>query len=136
MGRGWRRGWRRGQSMPRWRRIARFVQPCLLLLLHQGRSHGYSLMEGLKGFGFGEDPVDSSVVYRYLREMEEDGLVSSEWNTEASAGPARRVYRISEEGDHALAWWVAGLRETDRVLHSFLQAYDQHMGEKEGEHHG
>ena len=136
MARGRRRGWRGGHGVPRWRRIARFVQPCLLLLLHQGPSHGYNLMEGLKEFGFTEDPVDSSVVYRYLREMEEEGLVASEWDTEASAGPARRVYRITEEGDRALAWWAAGLRETDRVLHRFLQAYGRHMEEGQGEHHG
>jgi poly-beta-hydroxybutyrate-responsive repressor len=112
------------------------VQPCLLLLLHQGPSHGYSLIENLRTFGFAEDPVDSSVVYRYLREMEKDALVASEWDTEASAGPARRVYRITEEGDRALAWWVASLRETDRVLHRFLQAYRQHMEEDQGEHYG
>jgi DNA-binding PadR family transcriptional regulator len=102
--------------------------------LHKGPSHGYSLTEGLKDFGFDEHPINSSVVYRYLREMEEEGLVASEWDTEASAGPARRVYRITPEGDHALAHWVSGLRETDRVLHRFLQAYDEHM-EGEGEHH-
>jgi poly-beta-hydroxybutyrate-responsive repressor len=112
------------------------VQPCLLLLLHQAPSHGYSLMEGLKPFGFAENPVDSSVVYRSLREMEEQGLVASQWDTEATSGPARRVYRITEVGDRALAWWVAGLRETDQVLHRFLQAYDQHMDEGQGEHHG
>jgi len=123
------RRWRRG-----WRRIAGFVQPCLLLLLHHGPAHGYNLIENLKGLA--EEPVDSSVVYRCLREMEEDGLVASRWDTEGSAGPARRVYRLTEEGDRALAWWVAGLRETDRVLHRFLQAYDRHMEEGRGEHHG
>lgn len=133
---GWRRGWRSGHGTPRWRRIARFVQPCLLLLLHQGPAHGYNLMESLKELGFAEDPVDSGTVYRSLREMEEEGLVASEWDTEASAGPARRVYRLTAEGDRALAWWVAGLRETDRVLHRFLQAYDRHMEEGQGEHHG
>jgi len=103
--------------------------------LHHGPAHGYNLIESLKEFGFAEDPVDSSVVYRCLREMEEEGLVTSQWDTEATAGPARRVYRLTEEGDRALAWWVAGLRETDRVLHRFLQAYDRHMEEGEGEHH-
>jgi poly-beta-hydroxybutyrate-responsive repressor len=111
------------------------VQPCLLLLLHEGPAHGYSLIENLKGFGFGEDPVDSSVVYRYMREMEEEGLVTSEWDTAAGAGPARRVYAITNEGDRALSWWVASLRETDRILHSFLEAYDRHMLEGTDEHH-
>ena len=136
MPRGWRGGRREDQGAPHWRRIARFVQPCLLLLLHHSPSHGYNLIENLKEFGFAEDPVDSSAVYRCLREMEGDELVASQWDTEASAGPARRVYRLTEEGDRALAWWVASLRETDRVLHRFLRAYDQHMEVGQGEHHG
>ncbi len=109
--------------------ITRFVQPCLLLLLHHGPSHGYNLMEGLVSFGFAEGPVDSGAVYRYLREMEQDGLVASAWDTEATAGPARRVYRLTPEGEQALAWWIADLRETDRVLHRLFDAYEEHMQE-------
>jgi poly-beta-hydroxybutyrate-responsive repressor len=108
----------------------------LLLLLHKAPSHGYKLIEGLSGFGFAERPVDSSVVYRHLRKMEAEGLVASAWDTEASAGPARRVYRITEEGDQALAGWVAGLRQTDRVLHAFLEAYDRQMEETQHDHQG
>ena len=34
---------------------------------------------------------------------------------------------ITREGDRYLAWWVEDLRETDRVLHHFLETYDSHM---------
>jgi len=115
-------------------RIYRFMEPCLLLLLHRSSSHGYSLQDELKEFGFEEAPVDSSVVYRILREMEEQGLLTSAWDTEGS-GPPRRVYRLTDQGDQYLAQWVADLRETDRVLHGFFAAYDEHMREGEGEHH-
>ena len=115
-------------------RIYRFMEPCLLLLLHRSSSHGYSLQDELKEFGFAEAPVDSSVVYRALREMEEQGLLTSTWDTEGS-GPPRRVYRLTAQGNQHLAQWVADLRETDRVLHGFFAAYDKHMREGEGAHH-
>ncbi|HID86098.1 MAG TPA: PadR family transcriptional regulator [Anaerolineae bacterium] len=127
--------WRGGRGAgPCPRRIHRFVEPCLLLLLHRDRTHGYDLLEGLKEFGFEEAPVDSSVVYRALREMEAQGLVTSTWDT-TGRGPPRRVYRITAEGDRYLASWVRDLRETDRVLHHFLAAYDEHMRRGKGEHH-
>ncbi|OQY18547.1 MAG: hypothetical protein B6I34_10585 [Anaerolineaceae bacterium 4572_32.1] len=115
------RKWREG-TCPR--RITRFVEPCLLLLLHRGRTHGYDLMEGLKEFSVHRTPVDSSVVYRTLREMEDAGLVLSDWETDAG-GPPRRVYRVAAAGNGYLLRWVKDLRETHRVLHAFLDAYDK-----------
>jgi PadR family transcriptional regulator PadR len=108
------------------RRIHRFLEPCLLLLLHCDEGYGYELLEGLKQFGFEQNPVDLSTIYRFLRALEERGFVTSRWDTEGS-GPARRLYQITEQGDRYLAWWVGDLRETDRVLHDFLRRYDRHM---------
>jgi PadR family transcriptional regulator PadR len=119
------RGARR-RARARGHRIRRFVEPCLLLLLHQGDSHGYDLLERLREFGLGQENVDSSVVYRYLREMEERGFVTSVWDTEG-AGPPRRVYRLTPEGDQYLAWWIAGLEQTRQVVDRFLQSYTEHM---------
>lgn len=122
-----RRRWRggeKGEACPR--RIRRFVEPCLLMLLHCNEAHGYELLEGLKEYGFERNPVDSSTVYRILRTLEKREFVTSRWDT-GGAGPARRLYQITEEGDRYLAWWVDDLRETDRVLHHFLAMYDAHM---------
>jgi len=122
-----RRRWQKGggaEACPR--RIHRFLEPCLLLLLHCNEAHGYDLLDGLKAFGFDQNPVDSSTVYRFLRNLEERGLVTSHWDT-GGAGPARRLYQITDEGDNYLAWWVDDLRETDRVLHYFLTTYNTHM---------
>ena len=109
------------------RRIHRFLEPCLLLLLHRSETHGYELLAGLKPFGFEQDPADLSTIYRILRTLEDRGFVLSHWDS-SNAGPARRRYRITSEGDRYLAWWVQDLRETDRVLHHFLETYDTHMG--------
>ncbi len=122
-GRRWRGG-EQGEACPR--RIYRFLEPCLLMLLHCNEGHGYELLEELKQFGFDQNPADSSTVYRILRSLEDRGFVTSRWDT-GGAGPARRLYQISEEGDRYLAWWVNDLRETDQVLHHFLKLYDDHM---------
>ncbi len=119
-----RRGGRSEEACPR--RIQRFLEPCLLLLLHCNESHGYELIEGLNPFGFEQNPVDLSTVYRMLRGLEEKGFVTSRWDTEGG-GPARRMYQLTDEGDRYLAWWVDDLRETDRVLHYFLETYGTHM---------
>ena len=124
MPRGRRRRGRVDDACPR--RIDRFLESCLLLLLHCDEAHGYELLEGLKQFGFARNPVDSSTVYRMLRGLEERGFVTSRWDTEG-VGPARRLYQITEEGDRYLGWWVDDLRETDLVLHNFLEMYDSHM---------
>jgi PadR family transcriptional regulator PadR len=122
-GRRWRDG-QRQEACPR--RIHRFVEPCLLMLLRDNEAHGYQLQEGLKQFGFEQNPVDSSTVYRFLRDLEKRGFVTSRWDT-SNVGPARRLYQITEDGNGYLAWWVDDLRETDRVLRRFLELYRAHM---------
>jgi DNA-binding PadR family transcriptional regulator len=83
-------------------------------------------VERLQELGLGQQAADSSVVYRYLREMEERGFVDSAWDTEG-AGPPRRVYQLTAQGHEYLAWWITGLRETREVVDRFLEAYDKHM---------
>ncbi len=120
---GWRGG-ASGQVCPR--RIHRFLEPCLLLLLHHQQAHGYELLDELKRLGFGEDQVELSTVYRILRNLEERGFAVSHWDT-GHVGPARRRYNITDAGDRYLAQWVEDLQETDRLLHRFLDRYNAHM---------
>ena len=119
MGRGKGRG--RGR-----RRVMNFLKPCLLFMLHQGESHGYSLLDGLGEFGFDPELLDSSLVYRALRDMEENGWVISRWGEE-SQGPQRRVYQISPEGEVRLGEWIADLRKTRDEIDRLLNAYEQYV---------
>lgn len=129
-GRGRERGWRRrGYS----RRAVRFLKPTLLLLLHHGPAHGYALIDRLGEFGLGD--VNSSAVYRALRDMEEKGWVTSTWNEERTQGPPRRVYRLTGLGNEVLRWWTRDLRETRGMIGHILGAYTHHMEEGTGEHH-
>jgi poly-beta-hydroxybutyrate-responsive repressor len=109
------------------------MEPVLLLLLHQGLSHGYALLEQLGEYGLSQ--VDPSAVYRALRDMEERGLVVSTWDEKEAQGPPRRVYRLTALGNEALALWIADLDETRRRIDHVIESYHQHMQEEQGEHH-
>ncbi len=115
------------------RRAVRFLEPTLLLLLHQGPAHGYTFLEELEDFGLGGS--DPSVLYRALRDMEEKGWVTSVWEEEGAQGPPRRVYRLTELGNEVLGWWTSDLRETAQIIEHFLDTYQRHMEEGEGDYH-
>lgn len=120
---------RRGQFL----RQARFLEPTLCLLLHHRPSHGYTLLDRLAEFGLGT--MDSGVVYRALREMEEMGWVTSTWDVEQAQGPPRRVYRLTAQGDRVLGDWMRDLRQTRGQIDHLVHRYDRHMAEGDGEHH-
>ena len=117
---------------PAWRAV-RMLEPILLLLLHHGPAHGYTLLEQLKKFGL--EDMNSSRVYRALRDMEEKERVISTWDKKQAQGPPRRVYRLATLGDEVLGRYTRELQETRETLDYFLDAYSRHMEEGEGEHH-
>jgi PadR family transcriptional regulator PadR len=102
-------------------RVRSFIQPRLLLLLAQKPAHGYELMERLSQ---DEDPgADPGLLYRTLRQFEEDRLLRSSWDTEGR-GPARRVYEITDEGLDYLHAWAVNVRRTRERLERFVTEYE------------
>ena len=123
----------RGRGRGRYRRVARMLEPSLLLLLHHGPAHGYTLLERLGEFGL--EGLNPSVAYRVLRDMEARGWVTSTWDEETTQGPPRRVYRLTALGDEVLGLSVQDLRDTRAIIDHLLGVYSQHMEEGEGEYH-
>lgn len=111
-------------------RISRFIQPCLLLLLSEKPSYGYELIEGVSEFGFQDGPPDPGAIYRNLRRLEEDGFVTSEWETEGS-GPAKRYYKLTSDGEDLLRAWAGGISKRKEAFEKFLHIYEKHF--KKGE---
>jgi PadR family transcriptional regulator PadR len=110
----------------RWRvfaRVERFTEPAILLLLRERPAHGYDLLERLPELT-GEQRVEMGNLYRLLRGLEEEGLVTSEWD-EDSAGPAKRRYAITEHGLHLLDHWVEALRSSQDRTARFLERYEE-----------
>jgi len=105
------------------------LEPTLLLLLHHGPAHGYTLLDRLGEFGLGG--LNPSVVYRALRDMEARGCVTSTWDEEQTQGPPRRVYQITAVGDEVLSLCIQDLQETRGRIDYLMTAYDRHMEENE-----
>lgn len=99
-----------------------FLRPCLLLLLGEGRAHGYDLLEQLADLGV--ERSDPGGLYRTLRAMEREQLVRSWWE-DSRNGPARRVYELTDEGREWLHAWAGSLREVHRILGRYLGRYER-----------
>ena len=108
-----------GPCRQRRRRGMRLVlRPGLLLMLSEKKAHGYELFDQLETLGFDLDCLDSSILYRDLRDMEEMGLIESQWDDEDSKGPKRRVYQILDKGKVQLGVWIDNLEAVqDQIAH-------------------
>lgn len=103
-------------------KVERFAEPAVLLLLAEQPSHGYEIAESLEGL-LEEGRVDFGNLYRLLRSLEGEGLVSSSWNDEVP-GPLKRTYELTGEGAALLGAWAASLRAVVERIDTLLQRYD------------
>lgn len=71
----------------------------ILQAIEAGRVYGFSLME--------ETGLPGGTVYPALRRLERDGLIRSQWESQAVADagqrPARKYYKITRSGKLTLA---------------------------------
>src|SRR5262245_1377557 len=104
-------------------RVERFVEPALLLLLEERPAHGYELLERLPPLT-GSERVDMGNLYRFLRALEEEGLVASEWDASAP-GPAKRRYELTDDGRRLLMNWVEALRGAETLISAFIHRYER-----------
>ncbi|MFJ5713551.1 poly-beta-hydroxybutyrate-responsive repressor [Neobacillus sp. NPDC093127] len=97
-----------------------FVLPFILLLLSKVSLHGYELSQRLEAFGF--KTLDQGNLYRLLRQLEKDELLSSEWDTTGS-GPAKRRYSITKAGITYLKGYANQLETYQSLLDQFFKMY-------------
>ena len=103
-------------------RVERFAEPAVLLLLRERPVHGYELLEQLPELT--GERVDMGNLYRFLRLLETDGIVRSEWDDRA-AGPSKRIYELTDEGRALLDQWASALRDSQTRLDGFLARYGE-----------
>jgi poly-beta-hydroxybutyrate-responsive repressor len=108
-------------------RVERFAEPAVLLLLRDRPMHGYELLERLPEVGV-EGRIDVGNLYRLLRRLEEDELVTSEWSAELP-GPAKRTYELTATGRALLDRWADALRAARSTIDGFIERYDEERKE-------
>ncbi|MEU8170173.1 PadR family transcriptional regulator [Micromonospora sp. NPDC049004] len=82
--------------------------------------YGYALLQRLTDHGF---PVDANTLYPLLRRLEDQGLLTSEWNTEESR--PRKFYRTSDEGESMLSRLLDDLAAVQTSITGLIQGVDR-----------
>jgi poly-beta-hydroxybutyrate-responsive repressor len=103
--------------------------PYVLLAVSLHRAHGYVIEEYLRGLGFLS--LEMSTLYRMLRQLEKDGLLSSGWEPGPS-GPARRVYALTEAGRAWLDAWAGALVGYRELIDRFFGLYTEPVQDRRG----
>ncbi len=95
--------------------------PYVLLAISAQRAHGYYIEQYLRGLGLAQ--VEMTRLYRTLRQLEGQGLVTSAWEA-GEGGPARRVYQLTNAGR---GWLKSGAT----MLEGYRSAIDAFFGRYE-----
>lgn len=91
------------------RNLERFIQPAILAAIATESLHGYSILSRLAKMGlFKDSKPDATGLYRFLKAMEDRGLVTSAWDM-PQRGPAKRVFTLTAAGVSCLSKWIATL---------------------------
>lgn len=88
--------------------LNRLTQPAILSVLNGSTEslHGYVIVQKLAETPmYGGKKPDATGVYRTLKQMEKDELVTSEWDMPDS-GPAKKGFVITKKGSSTLRRWV------------------------------
>ncbi|MEU8184218.1 PadR family transcriptional regulator [Micromonospora sp. NPDC049044] len=82
--------------------------------------YGYALLQRLTDHGF---PVDANTLYPLLRRLEDQGLLTSEWNTEENR--PRKFYRTSDEGESMLSRLLDDLATVQASIAGLIQGVNR-----------
>jgi DNA-binding PadR family transcriptional regulator len=100
--------------------LEKLIHPAILTLLVAEELHGYSIVQKLQETYMlrGKKP-DPSGVYRCLKLMEQGGYVTATWDI-SNSGPAKKQYKITNDGLECLKIWINTLEDYQRSLELFL----------------
>ncbi len=102
--------------------LDRMLRPAILTVLY-GQSqglHGYAIKKKLQIFRFFQNqPPDYTGLYRLLKQMEAEEILSST-ESDSQAGPSKRLYRLSDRGEKCLSRWLDSLTEYQEMIDDFL----------------
>ena len=104
------------------RSLDRMLRPAVLTILHNRTRglHGYAIEKQLQGFKFFQDqPPDYTGLYRLLKKMDAEGLLSSQ-ESDSESGPSKRVYCLTDRGRNCLSKWLDSLVEYQQMLDDLL----------------
>ncbi|KGR78947.1 PadR family transcriptional regulator [Ureibacillus sinduriensis] len=103
------------------RHTGRHTGAFLLLFLTKGDSYGGELLQKCEE-ELPINPIDSAILYRTLKKLEEEGAVESYLNTSNQDKPIR-MYKITTVGKRKLEEFQRDIEEKMKNLTFFLEEY-------------
>jgi DNA-binding PadR family transcriptional regulator len=92
----------------------------ILALLGRREMYGYEIVAELRRASEGAIDLPEGTVYPALRRLERDGLIGGHWVDVGSGAPRRRYYKLTLDGERALAGgradWLRFKAAADAVL--------------------
>lgn len=105
-----------------------FLQPTILMLLYQKEMHGFLMLQEISETPlFAGDYPDPTGLYRYLKKMEVQGLLTSR-EEEQKDFPSKRVYQITDLGKDCLQNWSETIHEYASNLEQLAGMIDKVYG--------
>lgn len=115
----------RKDSLSSGRNLGRLVQPAVMALLSRQPLHGYRIVQRLGEMPmFAGHPPDPAGVYRMLKSMEEEGLLSSKWDA-GQGGLGKRQFALTVVGQAGLRQWMRTLEDYAEGIGDLLDSIRQ-----------
>ncbi|MBC7194769.1 MAG: PadR family transcriptional regulator [Caldisericia bacterium] len=100
-----------------------WLKAWILVILGKEELHGYEIMSKLgeifPNFMKCKGPSHMGRGYKILRMLEMEGLITSRWEMNEE-GPARRVYKLTEEGEKFRKELIKGIEKNMEFLNKFI----------------
>ena len=93
------------------------LEYCILLLLMQQAAYASDIIQRLRE---AEMIVMEGTLYPLLTRLKNDGLLGYEWQ-ESTQGPPRKYYKLTSDGQEALAQLNASWEEISRTVNFLKQ---------------
>lgn len=98
------------------------LEAFILLIISRSHLHGGAILAELKTLLPASWTIDDGHVYRLLRQMEHDGMLTSTWVGGHDSTPVR-VYALTESGKDRLRFWRDDITLRVQSLSRFLDLW-------------
>ena len=103
------------------------LEHCVLAVVRRKEAYAFDIVRVLSGAG--GLVTSEGTIYPLLSRLRRDGLVTTQWR-ESEAGPPRRYYQITRDGEHTLDTfaddWARFRDAVDAVLAGTLNGGQSH----------
>lgn len=106
------------------------IKLLILWILHQQPLHGDGILKKLEARSPKSWEPTSGALYTTLRRMEEDNVLTSEWE-EQKEKKDRRIYHVTNKGEKLLRQGLLWLKKRMHVVQEMIAYYDRVFGKED-----